>query len=339
MRGREAGLIFGSGETGERNLITDVPGVLVGHCTVDTGDVHTGVTAVIPGTGLAEQAFTAAVHVLNGYGKTAGTVQIEELGRLETPVLLTNTLGVGVCLDALAEYMTDMYKKAGKELVSINGVVGETNDSRISDIARRAVRKEHVFEALDSAASVFELGSAGAGRGTVCFGLKGGIGSASRRIRLGSETYTLGILVQSNFGALQDLTVCGQPLGRQIAAGKDREETDRGSIMAVLATDLPLSDRQLKRVVKRIGAGIIRTGSHMGHGSGDVFIGFTTANRIPLHKGAVYTVSALREELLDKVFRSVIECTEEAVIDSMLEAEPVKGIKGKRYPSLKEYMK
>ena len=339
MRGREAGLVFGNGETGERNLITDVPGVLVGHCTVDHDDVHTGVTAVIPGEDLAEQAFTAAVHVLNGYGKTAGTVQIEELGRLETPILLTNTLSVGVCLDALAEYMTDLYRNAGKELVSINGVVGETNDSRISDIAKRAVTKEHVFEALDSASSVFEPGSAGAGRGTVCFGLKGGIGSASRRIRLGSGIYTLGVLVQSNFGALQDLTVCGRPVGRQIADEKDAEETDKGSIMAVLATDLPLSDRQLKRVVKRIGAGIIRTGSHMGHGSGDVFIGFTTANRIPLHKGTDYPIRAVREEFLDRVFRSVIECTEEAVIDSMLEAEPVQGRNGKYYHSLKEYMK
>lgn len=338
MRGREAGLVFKTGQTGKRNLITDVPGVLVGHCTVDESDVHTGVTAIIPGECLAEQAFTAAVHVLNGFGKTAGTVQIEELGRLETPVLLTNTLSVGICLDALAEYMTEMYKTAGKDLVSINGVVGETNDSRISNIAKRAVTKEHVFKALHNASEDFALGAAGAGRGTVCFGLKGGIGSSSRLIRLGSETYTLGILVQSNFGAMRDLNVCGNPLGRELNV-KDTPEEDKGSIMAVLATDLPLSDRQLKRAVRRISAGIIRTGSHMGHGSGDVFIGFTTANRIPLHNGTVYPVNVLREDYLDKVFRSVIECTEEAVIDSMMEAEEMRGLKGELYHSLQEYVK
>lgn len=339
MRIRDKGIIVGEMKPGRRNLITDVNGVKVGHATIDRDDSHTGVTAVIPGTDLTRYAPAAACFVLNGYGKTEGTVQIEELGRLETPVLLTNTLCVGRCTDALTEYMTELYESRGKKLTSISCTVGETNDSRISRIAGRAVSRDDVYRAIESASEDFELGAVGAGRGTVCFGLKGGIGSASRQIRLGGETYTVGILVQSNYGALKDLVINGRACGREILSRiSAAEETDRGSVMIIAAADLPLTCRQLKRVIKRASAGIIRCGSHMGHGSGDVIIGFTTANQIPLEGSGIVSVKAFPENYLDMAFRAVIEATEEAVLDSMYAAEAVRSYDGKLYHSLSEFL-
>lgn len=339
MRIREKGIIIGEMKTGERNLITDVKGVKAGHSTIDNEYCHTGVTAVLPGMDLTEYGPAAACYVLNGYGKTEGTVQIEELGRLETPILLTNTLCVGKCTDALTAYMTEQYQKAGKKLTSISCTVGETNDSRISRITDRPVTQSHVYEAIESVSEDFALGSVGAGRGTVCFGLKGGIGSASRIIRLGRSTYTLGVLVQSNYGAMKDLMVNGTSVGKDIAAKiRTAEKDDKGSIMIITATDLPLTCRQLKRVIKRAAAGIIRCGSHMGHGSGDVMIGFTTANRIPLSSREISSLQLFPEECMDLIFRAMIEATEEAVLDSMYTAEPVRSFDGTLYHSLSEFL-
>ena len=197
---RDYGIIIGRHETGPLNKLTDVPGVTVGHCTVDTEEHKTGVTVILPcRDNMFEKKLTAAAFVHNGFGKTAGTLQIEELGTLETPIALTNTLNVGLVHDAMVDYMTERCRNEGIEVKSLNPVVGECNDSNLNNIAERAVTKEHVFEAIRAAASDFAEGDVGAGKGTVCFGMKGGIGSASRLVKIGGETFTVGVLVQSNF--------------------------------------------------------------------------------------------------------------------------------------------
>ena len=260
--------------TGPNNLITDVPGVRVGHCTVEGGGQRTGVTAVLAGdhNPFAEKN-VANAHVLNGFGKSLGLMQVQELGTLETPILLTNTLNVGLVHDAAVSYMLELCRRDGLECHSVNPVVLECNDARLSDIQRRAVGREEVFRALNTASRDFALGAVGAGRGTVCFGFKGGIGSASRRLRLDGKDYTLGVLVQTNHGRMDDLRIDG----RQPFAGKDGQSCDKGSVIIVMATDLPLSSRQLGRVLRRGSVGLARLGSFIGHGSGEVMLGFTTA--------------------------------------------------------------
>ena len=221
---------------GERNLITDVPGVRVGHATLDAGECHTGVTVVLPPR---ENPFTdkltAACCVFNGFGKTLGLVQVEELGTLETPIALTNTLNVGKVHDALVSYMIDVCRRDGIKLTSVNPVVCECNDSRISDIARRPVGEREVLDAIATASSDFAQGAVGAGRGTICYGMKGGIGSSSRLMELDGRTYTIGVLVQSNYGASADFRAACLPEGLA--------ECDQRSIILIAATDLPLSSR------------------------------------------------------------------------------------------------
>ena len=272
---RSYGYKVGSIPCGKANLITDVPGVKVGHCTVEENGHKTGVTAVIPCDGnVFVKKPVASVFTLNGYGKTAGTIQIEELGVIETPICLTNTLNVGKVSDALVEYT--IQKCAGDHIKvrSINPVVGETNDSLINPIQERVVEVHHVIQALESASEAFEQGCVGAGRGTVCCGLKGGIGSSSRVLDFAGKTYTLGALVQSNFGRMEDLMICGQPVGNRIAQElHPKNSKDEGSIMIIIGTDIPLSARQLKRVLKRAAVGLVRTGSYMGHGSGKLSSG------------------------------------------------------------------
>ena len=244
-------LRVGRMEHGERNLITDVPGVRVGHCTVDRGNCHTGVTVVLPPT---ENPFvekmTAAAFVWNGFGKSQGLVQVEELGTLETPVALTNTLNVGKVHDALVSVMLDWCKRDGVPLSSVNPVVMECNDSSLSDIAQRPVGEAEVRAAIANASVDFAEGDVGAGRGTTCYGMKGGIGSSSRLMQIGDETFTMGVLVQSNYGSSADFQFAELP--------ESLAECDKGSIIMVIATDLPLSHRQLKRVIKRASVGIDR---------------------------------------------------------------------------------
>lgn len=329
---------------GTRNAITDVAGVRVGHATVDHGDAHTGVTVIVPCEGnVYARKPVAAAHVLNGFGKTCGLVQLEELGCLETPIALTNTLCVGRVADALVTHALREAERDGLDLPgTINPVVGETNDGRINNIRARSVGGRDVLDAIDAAGTDFAHGAVGAGRGTVCFGLKGGIGSSSRLIEIGGATYTLGVLVQSNFGRMPDLAVCGEPIGRRIA-GKlaVTEEPERGSVMVVVATDAPLSSRQLGRVIRRATVGLVRCGSYsyMGHGSGDVFIGFTTANYMSdSANGMPLGLQVLPEAALDGLFRACAEATEEAVLDSLLAAEPMRGLDGTFYHSLSEFL-
>ena len=314
---------------GPRNLITDVPGVRVGHYTIDEGDCHTGVTVVMPPPANPyTEKLTAASVVFNGYGKTQGLVQVDELGTLETPIALTNTLNVGKVHDALVGYMIDLCAKDGFRLTTVNPVVCECNDSSVSDIGRRIVNEEAVRCAIGSAGVDFAQGAVGAGRGTICYGMKGGIGSASRQIEIDGEVFTMGVLVQSNYGASADFRAARLPEGLA--------ECDRGSIIIVAATDLPLSARQLKRVLKRCSVGMARLGSYIGHGSGEIAVGFTTAPRAA--QGSFSTIRVLDEDLMNIPFRAIGEATEEAILQSMLHANADVKLNGDKIPSLKEYL-
>ena len=343
---RDFGIIPGRVKTGKRNAITDVPGVLVGHCTVNTEENHTGVTVIIPGPDNAfANHYTAAAYVHNGFGKSAGLVQVEELGTLETPIALTNTLNVGKVWDALVDIVIEQCQNDGLEPMSINPVVGECNDCRINQIQKRAVGEKEVRQAFAAASEEFEEGDVGAGAGTICYGMKGGIGSASRVICIGEKEYTIGVLVQSNFGATEDFILNGEAVGPKILEWKQEKndmaasEEDKGSIMSILATDLPLTSRQLKRILKRTGVGIARTGGYTGHGSGEVMIGFTTANRIPSGcEEELLHLSAIPEHVINRAFLAAAEAEQEAILNSMTAAKQTRGRKGELYYSLAEYL-
>lgn len=316
---------------GSRNLITDVPGVRVGHATVDLGDCHTGVTVVMPPPANPfTDKLTAASVVFNGFGKTEGLVQVDELGTLETPIALTNTLNVGRVHDAMVGYMIDICRLDGVALKSVNPVVCECNDSAISDITQRPVGEAEVRAAIGSASEEFAQGSVGAGRGTICYGMKGGIGSSSRQIEIGGETFTIGVLVQSNYGASADFRAATLPT--------ELAECDKGSIIIIVATDLPLSCRQLKRVLQRCSVGMARLGSYIGHGSGEIAVGFTTAPRIK-EDGHFQTVRVLCEDDMNLPFRAVGEATEEAILQSMLHSGEDVTLEGRKIPSLMSFMK
>ncbi len=316
---------------GDRNLISDVPGVRVGHCTVDDGGCHTGVSVVMPPPkNPFTHKLTAASCVFNGYGKTLGLVQVDELGTLETPIALTNTLNVGKVHDAMVSYMLELCAGDGIKLTSVNPVVCECNDSRLSDIARRPVGEKEVREAINSASADFTQGAVGAGRGTVCYGMKGGIGSSSRLMEIDGKTFTLGVLVQSNYGAAEDFRAASLPPGLA--------ESDKGSIILILATDLPLSSRQLKRVLRRTSVGMARLGSYIGHGSGEICVGFTTA--LPEAESGSFLIRAqLREELMNLPFRAAGECAEEAILQSLWHSNPDTALNGAKIPCLRDYIK
>jgi len=315
---------------GERNLITDVPGVMVGHVTLDRGDEKTGVTAILPQPGhLFLQKLPAAAQVINGFGKSIGLIQVEELGTLETPILLTNTFAVGTAGTALIRYMLERNPDIGDTTGTVNPVVLECNDGYLNDIRAMPVREQHVLEALQNAGSDFEEGAVGAGTGMCCYGLKGGIGSSSRLISLGGKTYTLGCLVLSNFGVMRDLMIEGEAVGRKLARQRELPE-ERGSIIVVLATDLPLSDRQLKRICKRAGVGITRTGSFIGNGSGEIVVAFSTANRIEHYETRdIVPLTQLNENRINEIFRMTVSVVEESILSSLFHAKTTEG-RGKR---------
>ena len=338
MNVSEFGIKIGELPHGEKNSICDVMGVRVGHCTIDTERSKTGVSVIMPCEGnVFRDKLVAASFVLNGFGKTLGLVQVDELGTLETPIALTNTLNVGLVHDAIVEYMLGIYEKDGYPLRSVNPVVCECNDSSLNDISLRAVKKEHVFAAIESADTEFALGDVGCGKGMTCHGLKGGVGTSSRIIELDGQQYTLGIFVQTNHGRLKDLRIDGSKTGERIWQSLQDSMPDKGSCIVVVATDLPVSDRQLRRILKRCGAGLVRNGSFLGHGSGDVFVGFTTANRRYDTQKEVLTEKIMNEDSMDKAFRACVEATEEAVLSSLLNAHTVTGYSGKIRRSLTEY--
>jgi D-aminopeptidase len=332
-RARDLGIAPGVLPPGPLNAITDVPGVRVGHTTVIEGDhVRTGVTAVVPHDGnVFQDKVAGAVFVGNAFGKLAGSTQVEELGTIETPIVLTNTLSVGAAVDAVVRYTLDL---AGNEQVrSVNAVVGETNDGGLNDIRGQHVTREHVIAAIRSAApGPVAEGSVGAGTGTVCYGWKGGIGTASRRVeRLGC---TVGVLAQTNFGG--NLTIAGvpvfkflQPPARRAAGapGLDDGRVDAadGSCMLVVATDAPLDARDLQRLAARAVFGLGRTGSGYSNGSGDFAIAFTTSPEMRSRFGetAPRTRSVLPTDAVSPLFQAVLEATEEAVYNSLLQATTV----------------
>lgn len=330
-------LDIGRMEHGERNSIADVPGVTVGHCTVDNDRHKTGVTVVIPcEDDIFKRKMVAACHVLNGFGKTTGLMQIQELGTLESPIALTNTLNVGLVHDALVEHLCQTAEKNGYAIRSVNPVVAECNDASLNDIRHRAVGQTEVFAAIASASADFEQGDVGAGKGMTCHDLKGGIGSSSRIIEIGNQRYTLGVLALTNHGSLSDLTISGQTVGMDIERQIREDTPDEGSCILILATDLPVSSRQLGRILRRCSVGLARLGSFIGHGSGEVFIGFSTANRVP-EEADCFSLNCIHESHINTAFRAAAEATEEAILQSMLRAKTVTGYSGKVRRSLAEF--
>lgn len=335
-RAREAGVVVGILPPGPLNAITDVAGVRVGQATLHRGDsVHTGVTAILPHEGdLFRDRVPAAIRVGNGFGKLLGVTQVRELGELETPVLLTCTLCVWKAADAMVGWM--LARPGMEEVRSINPVVGETNDGGLNDIRARPVAAADVVRALESAADgPVEEGSVGAGAGTVAFGWKGGIGTSSRRLPRGLGGYTVGVLVQTNFGGV--LTVNGAPVGRELGrfylqrelAPPQQGPADGadGSIMIVVATDAPLDARNLDRLAARALSGLARTGATMTNGSGDYVIAFSTAREVRRRANATAPapVADLPNEGMSPLFQSVAEATEEAIYNSLFKATPVRG--------------
>lgn len=325
---REYGLSVGVLPTGPLNAITDVGGVRVGHVTLHEGQgIRTGVSAILPhGGNVFQQRVPAGIAVGNGFGKLAGFTQVQELGELETPIVLTNTLSVAAGLEGLIEWT--LCQPGNEAIRSVNAVVGETNDGVLNDIRARAVKPEHVLKALgDASNGPVAEGVVGAGTGTVAFGFKGGIGTSSRRLAPQQGGFTVGVLVQSNFGG--QLTICGVPVAPHL------QQTADGSVMIVLATDAPLSDRNLARLARRAFVGLGRTGSSLANGSGDYAVAFSTAPEVRRTLGAaLHHTAELPNERCTPLFQAAAEATEEAILNSLFTAQGVTGAEGRRIPAL-----
>jgi len=327
-RARDLGIRPGALPTGPFNAITDVPGVRVGQVTLhnELPAIHTGVTVVLPAPGdLYRRKFVAAVHTINGYGKATGFEQVRELGVIETPIALTSTLCVGRVWDALVTWT--LRQPGGEEVLSLNPLVGECNDSFLNDIQLRSVGENHVLDALRSASGgVVEEGGVGAGTGMTCYDFKGGIGTASRQV----GEYTLGALVVTNFGSRSQLTILGAPVGQALENWPDYDRETEGSVMVVLATDAPLLDRQLGRVARRAVLGLGRTGTICGNSSGDFVLAFTTALRVRAAKTSqLIRVEHLHERTLNGFFQAAVESVEEAVLNSLFTASSLRGRLGR----------
>jgi D-aminopeptidase len=340
---RELGITPGILPVGKWNAITDVQGVKVGHVTLIEGnEVRTGVTAILPHQGnLYQDKVPAGIVVGNGFGKLAGSTQVEELGEIETPIVLTNTLAVPRAAEAVIDWT--LAQEGNERVWSVNPVVGETNDGYyLNDIRKMAVTKEHVLQALEVAATgpVAE-GCVGAGTGTVCFGWKGGIGTSSRQMPEKLGGYTVGVLVQTNFGGVlqMDGISVGKRLGQYYLKEQleDAEGKGDGSIMIVLATDAPLSNRNLKRLAKRALAGLARTGASMSNGSGDYVIAFSTAGevrRTQERRSKVWAYPEVPNDLMSPLFQAAIEATEESIYNSLCMAETMMGARGAKVVAL-----
>lgn len=338
-RARDLGIAFGILHPGPLNGITDVPGVRVGHVTVISGEsTRTGVTVILPHEKNPFQIrVPAAVFVGNGFGKAVGFTQVQELGELETPIALTNTLGIHRVADALAEYVLEL--PGNEKVVSVNPVVGETNDGYLNEVRKKVIGKAEVLEAIRTASSgPVPEGNVGAGTATRAFGFKGGIGTSSRRLPKKLGGYTVGVLVQSNFGGV--LSINGAPVGKELKnhylAGQNLDPGD-GSIMIIVATDAPLDARNLHRICKRAFMGIARTGGFASNGSGDYAIAFSVnpSTMRDIQSGSKTTeIAPLRNEAMDPLFLAAVEATEEAIIDSMFMAEPMKGWQGREVKAL-----
>ncbi|MCH4161289.1 MAG: P1 family peptidase [Bifidobacterium sp.] len=318
---------------GERNSITDVPGIRIGHKTLRGHGRMTGVTAMVPGSQIFAKKFPAAAYVSNGFGKSMGLIQIQEMGYLETPIVLSNTFAEGACYEALVRYSLERNPTIGVETGTVNPVVLECNDGEMNTIRDLAVSQEDVFSAIADATPECVEGDVGAGTGMVCFGMKGGIGTSSRVLNIDGRAGTIGVLVLSNFGDQQCFRLAGQvvhddlsgtnqhQMRHGIPSDIDIPGVDKGSIVSVLATDLPMDSRQLHRLAKRVTVGIARTGGYVGNGSGEIVVAFSTSNRIH-HRmdAAVETIERLHEDAMDVCFRATAAASEEAIISSLMHA-------------------
>ena len=328
-RARDAGIVVGVFPVGANNAITDVAGVRVGHTTIHRGDsIHTGITAILPpGDNWFHDRVPAAIVVGNGFGKLLGSTQVNELGELETPILLTCTLCVWRAADAMVSWL--IARPGMQSVRSINPVVGETNDGSLNDIRSRPITAADVTRALETAAAgPVEEGAVGAGAGTVAFGYKGGIGTSSRVIPAASGGYTVGVLVQTNYGGV--LTINGAPVGRELRARRaGANGSHDGSCMIVIATDAPVDHRTLQRIASRALAGMARTGSSFSNGSGDYVIAFSTAESVRRRDTrAPRMIEDLANDAASPLFQAVIEATEEAIYNSLFRAVDVSGPRG-----------
>ncbi|OJA39444.1 aminopeptidase [Burkholderia ubonensis] len=314
---------------GPRGTIADVPGVTVGHCTLDAGAVQTGVTVVKPHAGDAYRSKApAGAAVINGFGKSVGLVQVDELGVLDTPIALTNTFGVGAVAHAQIRAAIAANPRIGRDWPTVNPLVFECNDGYLNDLHAFAVGASHYDDACRAATRDVVRGAVGAGRGMSCFDLKGGIGSASRIAAAAGRSYTVGALVLANFGRLPMLTLGGVPVGRIVterAAAGQAAPPEQGSIIMLLATDAPLDARQLARLARRAAAGLARTGSVYGHGSGDIALAFSTAYTIAHDAQFVTLPALLADSVLDPLFQAAAESVEHAIVDALLQAVTVTG--------------
>ena len=329
---RELGIKPGVLQPGKQNSITDVAGVLVGHKTIIKGEnVRTGVTAILPHNGnIFQQKVPAAIFVGNGFGKLAGFTQVMELGNLETPIILTNTLNVSTGISALINYT--LQQKGNEKIQSVNAVVGETNDGWLNDIRGRHILESDVLEAIENANNIVTEGNVGAGTGTTCFAFKGGIGTSSRKLPQSLGGYTVGVLVQTNFGGV--LQVDGVPVGKELkkfSFSNQLLNNVDGSCMIVVATDAPLDSRNLERLAARAIIGVGRTGGIMSHGSGEYVIAFSTDldSRIQHQpENSVKSIPSLHNDYTSQLFLAAIEATEEAVLNSLTMATTVRGNEG-----------
>jgi D-aminopeptidase len=336
---RQLGFSLGRFPTGPENAITDVVGVRVGHTTliwgegplvVGKGPVRTGVTAILPPGAVFTERVLAGTFVLNGAGEVSGLTQVAEWGLLETPILLTSTMSVGKVSDATVKWMTRRFPGIGTDYDVIIPIVGECDDSWLNDAVGRHVRSEHVYRAIEQAATgpVAE-GSVGAGTGMVTCDFKAGIGTSSRRVAIDRGTYTLGVLVQSNFGVMRSLRIHGAPVGEILEpefVSADKRVRNAGSIICVVATDAPLLSSQLTRLCKRAALGIGRVGSYAAHGSGEIVVGFSSANKVPrATSGMTHRLEILLDEACDGLYEAVVECTEEAIVNALCMADSMRG--------------
>ena len=339
-------------KSGKLNKITDVKGLKVASVTIQDNEINTGVTAILPHEGnIFRSKVVAGASVLNGFGKSLGIVQLKELGNIETPIIMTNTLSVGETATALTKYCLEQNEDIGVSTGTVNPLVTECNDGRLNDIRGFHVREEHVREALrlaEEGSPDFEEGAVGAGTGMCCLGFKGGIGSASRLVELDGSEYTIGALVLSNFGEEGNLVIGGRHYGSELLPKvKERLESDidgslakdKGSIIMLIATDIPMSPSQLERVANRAAIALGRTGSYMGNGSGDIAIAFSTANRMPHYSDEKFVeMKAIHEDAIDKVFEPAVEALEESIISSLYHAKTTLGVRGKLVYGLREFI-
>lgn len=342
MRLRQLSMRIGQYQTGRFNAITDVPGVLVGHTTlikgsgalrVGEGPVRTGVTAILPNANIFNNRVVGSSFILNGAGEVSGLTQIMEWGLIETPILLTNTLSMGTCSEAVVKFMLKKYPGIGVEHDVVIPIVGECDDSWLNDIGGRHVKDTHVFAAIEGAASgpVAE-GNVGGGTGMITGDFKGGIGTSSRRLPQHEGGYTVGVIVMSNFGTMSELRFDGMPIGARLEPdfrNYRKRANSYGSIIAVVATNAPLSAHQLGRLCKRAALGIGRVGSYASHQSGEIVVGFSTANSVPRQtRKMVYRMKVLLDQIIDPLYRATIEATEEAILNALCMAETMEGHSG-----------